>query len=117
MESYYDNNLAVTQQMKLEMMQKMQQQQLIQRLLVIEFIQCSQKKTWADLLCFVLTSERWLLQTPDPATKSRRAFWTDEEVHRLQELFNINPYPDQQAKRQLRYFVNWLTFPFPQILL
>jgi len=74
MESYYDNNLAVTQQMKLEMMQKMQQQQL---------------------------------QTPDPATKSRRAFWTDEEVHRLQELFNINPYPDQQAKRQLRYCVNW----------
>ena len=25
----------------------------------------------------------------------------------MQELFNINPYPDQQAKRQLRYCVSW----------
>lgn len=39
--------------------------------------------------------------TPEPTPKSRRAFWTDEEVQRLQELFQINPYPDQQAKRQL----------------
>ena len=38
----------------------------------------------------------------EPTPKSRRAFWTDEEVQRLQELFQINPYPDQQAKRQLR---------------
>ena len=40
--------------------------------------------------------------TTEQTPKSRRAFWTDEEVQRLQELFQINPYPDQQAKRQLR---------------
>ena len=34
---YYDNNLAVTQQMKLDMIQQMQQQKLIQRLLMIRY--------------------------------------------------------------------------------
>ena len=53
MESYYDNNLAVTQQMKLEMMQKMQQQQLIQRLLVIEFIRFHK----LEPTCFVSYSQ------------------------------------------------------------
>ena len=34
---YYENNLAVTQQIKLDMIQQMQQQKLIQRLLMFRY--------------------------------------------------------------------------------
>ena len=61
----------------------------------------TQKITQKNPLCCA-SLVRYVTPELDQSIKSRRAFWTDEEVQRLQQLFQVNPYPDQQAKRQLR---------------